>query len=196
MKFDEFLSWDAHVNYIGKKLSSCIYSLSSLKHLLSTDILKKIYFSLFDSYVRYGLHLWSNTSCSNINYITKLQKKAIRAVCKEKYNAHTSELFKKLELLNINQLAHKSYASLIYRFTNNDLPINIRNLFTENADIHSYNTRQRANPHISKHRTALYTNSFLHSAPMLWQSIPMHIKTRKTTKSFNKLVNKHLLDSV
>jgi len=195
MVFDEFLSWDNHVKYIGKKLSSCLYSMNALKRCVDLNVLSKVYYSLFDTYIRYGLHLWANTSQSNINYLTKLQKKAVRILCNEKYNAHTSDLFKKLQIMNIRQSIEKSYALLIYRFSIKTLPCKIHCLFNSNADIHTYETRQREHPHFTKHRTQLYSNSFLHKAKTIWQSLPLSVQSRKTEKSFNKKISKYLIEN-
>lgn len=193
MYFDEFLSWDKHVKYIGKKLSSCLYSLNSLKRQVDLNVLKKIYFSLFDTHLRYGLHLWANTSVSNTNYIFKLQKKAIRILCNANYNAHTAELFVKLKLLNINQMIEKAFATVSFRFTHNSLPPNVKSLFSSNTEVHSYQTRQRSHPHIFKHRSQLFARSFLHRATMIWQSLPYNIRTCNSVKLFNRQINNHLL---
>ena len=195
MNFDEFLTWDAHVHHIGKKLSSCIYSMNSMKYHVDSSVLKKIYHSLFESYLRYGIHLWANTSTCNLNYLLKLQKKAVRIICKVKYNEHTAELFNKLHLLNIEQLINKSFGNIMYKFVNRKLPLNIQSLFSSNEDVHSHFTRQHTNPHFTKHRTQIYSKSFLHRSKTFWQSLPFNIKSYKTVKSFNKHVNNYLLSS-
>ncbi len=43
-------------------------------------ILKTLYFSLVESYINYGLVAWGNSV--HINKVFKLQKRAIRIVCK------------------------------------------------------------------------------------------------------------------
>lgn len=170
--------------------------MNSLKNHVDINVLKKIYISLFDSYVRYGLHLWANTSSRNLSYIFKLQKKAIRIICKVPYNAHTNELFKKLNLLKLNQLVEKSYTYIMFKYSKKDLPFNLQAMFISNTNVHTYNTRQHTHPHITKHHTQLYSNSYLHRAPMIWQSLPIQIKNCKTIQSFGRQLNKHYLSEI
>ena len=76
LRIDEFLNWNAQTKHIVKKLSSCLYILNSVKNFLSASTLKTIYHSLFESYLRYGILLWSNTNKKNLNFIIKSQKKS------------------------------------------------------------------------------------------------------------------------
>ena len=41
----------------------------------------------------------------------------------------------------------------MYALNNGTLPINLANAFSQNRDIHRYNTRNQLNPHIQSKRT-------------------------------------------
>ena len=54
--------------------------------------------------------------------ITVLQKRAIRYIANLKYNSHTGNLFKKLNILKFSDLFTLSQANLMYRYVHNKLP--------------------------------------------------------------------------
>ena len=195
VQIDEFLNWDLHCNKLIKKLSSSLYMLNSTKNLIPTHVLNILYSSIFESHLRYGILFWSNTTLKNLNKIYKMQKKAIRIITKSAYNAHTGASFKKLNILNIYQLIKKEHAMVIYRKTRNLLPLNISNLFTINTSVHQHYTRQHNNPHFQHRRLQITQKSFLHQAPLFWQSIPENIKTKPSIGAFSKCLKRYLLST-
>ena len=74
--------------------------MNRIKNIVSSNILLKIYNSLILSHLHYGILCWG----FNSNKLFRLQKKAIRVIAKQKYNAHTDPLFKKYKLLKIEDI--------------------------------------------------------------------------------------------
>jgi hypothetical protein len=116
------LSWQPHIIHIANKLSRINGTLSRMKNILSTKILRMIYSALFQPHLNYGLLNWGFAPESTLNRITKLQKKAIRNVSKAKYNAHTSELFKKLKLVKLEDIIKINCVKFFFKYENNLLP--------------------------------------------------------------------------
>ena len=85
---------------IAKKLSKTIGIINKLKHYHPLYTLKTIYDSLINSFLNYGILCWGFKQ----NRIFQLQKKAIRTITRSKYNAHTEPLFKKLNILKVNEI--------------------------------------------------------------------------------------------
>ena len=82
--------------------------------------------------------LWGNCH----NRVTKLQKKAIRIVCLEKYNAHTEPLFKSLNVLKVEDIFKLNQLKFYYKFINKKVPVYFNTFpLYPNHDIHDYNTR-------------------------------------------------------
>lgn len=164
-----------------------------LKYRLSSKNLKTIYYSLFHSHLEYGLLLWANTSQKNITLVQKLQKKALRLVFKTPYNAPTAHLFETSKILNINKCIEKQTHLFMYKYINNKLPSNVANLLISNENIHSYDTRQKRNPHMQKWKRHKTIHSFLHQAPLKWQRLPNEIKKCTSQNSFMNRLKKYLL---
>jgi hypothetical protein len=54
------LTWVGHIKKVIKKLSTVCYILTNIKPVTSTNILKIIYYSYFQSVMTYGLMYWGN----------------------------------------------------------------------------------------------------------------------------------------
>ena len=128
---DENLNWEQHIKDLKRKL---YYSLSTLNHMkkyVTPELLKDLYYTLFESHLTYCISAWG----SNLNKLDSLhiiQKKAMRILFgdvekfKDKFKTcarvrpigeqilgsefyikeHTKPLFKKHEILAVQNLYH------------------------------------------------------------------------------------------
>ena len=55
------------------------------------------------------------------------------------FNNHTNQLFMDLKLLKVRSIIDLQHLNLVYDFYDNRLPIDLKNLFTFNSDIHNTN---------------------------------------------------------
>jgi hypothetical protein len=62
---DSTLSWKQHIDYVIKKISIACYALRNIKYFIPLDTLKLIYFAHIHSIIRYGIIIWSGSSCVN-----------------------------------------------------------------------------------------------------------------------------------
>lgn len=85
------LSWKKHINYIDNKLQTNFITLSKISYHSSFNIAKKIYFGNIESIIPHSIILWSNSVESQ--GIFKLQKRAIRILCKVKLKIMSCELW-------------------------------------------------------------------------------------------------------
>ena len=127
---DEDLTWDHHVNYISNKMSKNIGILRRLKHTIPKNVLKTIYFSLINPHLNYGTLLWGY----NLNRVEKLQKEAVRIITHSHFLAHTSNLFKQLNLLKIDDIFKLKQFIFYYKFVANKLPNPIKNILTKQRE--------------------------------------------------------------
>lgn len=133
------LSWNTHLDVIAKKISKTIGILSRLKHCLPLQTLKTMYTSLIASHLNYGIMCWG----FRCNRLLKLQKKAIRTITNSKYNSHTEPLFKRMNLLTINDMLSKKMYKFYFRMKHSRLPFYfpLRSWLIEQSETHAYNTR-------------------------------------------------------
>ena len=97
---DEFLSWDAHVNKLCKKLAQTNGVFSKLRHYVPQKTCISVYFSLFYTFILYGSLAWQFTSKTNLNRVFILQKKCLRISTLSFYKDKVIHCFKILSYLN------------------------------------------------------------------------------------------------
>ena len=86
------LSWKYHINELSKKLSRTIGIFYKIRHFVPCEILKTLYYSLFYSFVSYGIAVWGFTYKSHIQKLSLLQKKIIRVMAFKKSKVLKSRL--------------------------------------------------------------------------------------------------------
>ena len=68
-------SWESHVDVLISKLNKECYAIRSVKLLMSSEVLRMIYFAYVYSFIPYGMVFWGNYSHSKI--IFKIKKRII-----------------------------------------------------------------------------------------------------------------------
>ena len=95
INIDNKLNWRDHTHFVKNKLSSGLYLLNSAKHLLTSEHLKSLYYTLLHPYLTYGIVLWGSAQSSYLHHITIKQNKAVRCISNSKYNSNAVETNKK-----------------------------------------------------------------------------------------------------
>jgi hypothetical protein len=67
--------WDAHTRALSSKLGKVVYIIKSLKEIISSYMIKCIYYSKYQSCLKYGIIFWGGSSESMS--IFQLQKRVI-----------------------------------------------------------------------------------------------------------------------
>jgi len=62
LNIDSSLPWKNHIYQMMIKLSKACYAISYVKHSMSQDTLRIIYFSYFHSILSYGIIFWGNSA--------------------------------------------------------------------------------------------------------------------------------------
>ena len=76
---------------LKQKLNKANGILAKLRHHLPSDILKTVYYSLFDTHLRYACQVWGQSNSDILVMVQRAQNKALRII-KFKEERHPSEL--------------------------------------------------------------------------------------------------------
>ena len=178
---DKNVNWKAHLAKISTKLSKVVGIMCKLKNTLPKEILRTLYNSLFLPYVNYGLLCWK----SRIKDVIKLQKKVIRIIGGEKYNAHTEPIFKKYNLLKITDLCTLQEYKFCFKLENSLLPTYFQSdLFIRNSSIHNHRTRTAQSFRTPRIRHEFAKNSISFFIPSAFNNCPINIKNKIYSHSF------------
>ena len=102
MLLDENLSWKYHINELSKKLSGTIVIFNyRIRHFVPFEILKLLYYSLFHSFLSYGIAVWGFTYKSYFQKLFVLQNKIIKVMTFNRQTAHSTLIFTNIQLLKV-----------------------------------------------------------------------------------------------
>ena len=184
---DEHLSYKYHIQELHKKLSKTSGIFFKIRHQLSKEILESLYYSLFSSFLSYGLLVWGLTCESFKLALFRLQKKVVKCIHSEPLHTHPSPVFKSSNLLKLDDLLKVNILSFVYKATNNLTPSCFQDYFIYNSNIHGYKTRQVERGELyKKHRnTTMYgLRSMIYHGSSLWNNIPIYIRVSQSHSLF------------
>jgi hypothetical protein len=74
IEISENLSWKNHIQYLCPKLNKDWYFIKSLRNSVSLQVFKNIYFTKFESILKYGIIFWGG-GCKEVEAVFKIKKK-------------------------------------------------------------------------------------------------------------------------
>ena len=158
---DNKLNWKAHVNELAKKLSRSIGLIAKIRPFCTLNVLRSLYFSLFNSHLSYGLSVWGG-SISEIllSRLKTLQNRTLRIIFSSTRDNPVScaEIRKTIRILTIEDQMKVQISSLMWDYDHNLLPENLSHYFKRSNLVHNYETRgaSKGNLFFSKVNTASF----------------------------------------
>ena len=190
---DDQLQWGYHIDYISKKITSGVYAINAVKRYLSVENLKTLYFSFVHSYISYGAIIWSCAYQYKLHKLEILQKRAIRNICKVKYNEPSTPLFKYLQIPKLADIFNIQLCKYMFSYTTYGLADSQQPIFMTNSSIHSHNTRHHRDPHVFTRQTSCIARTFIHRAPKVWLNLPNTIANITSPSYFSYKVKNHFI---
>ena len=178
---DSHLSWRYHIDYISSKISKGVGIIAKISHFVPTSTLLKLFRSLIEPYISYGLTAWGQATNSKLNKILILQKRALRLMYFSDRRAHAIPLFVRSSVLPLNMLYFKYSAILMHDITNNRAPSKISEFFVRSNMIHSHYTRfsTAGNFYVQRSRLNQLLLSFSRSGVRIWSKIPLTFREQR-----------------
>jgi len=105
--------------------------------------------------LHYGLIILGNATQKPLKELTACQNKVIRIITSTSRYEHRTPIYKRLNLLKLNEMHNFELAKFMYKFHNKQLPKLFDELFLKVNNTHNYSTRYAKNvmhvlPKISK----------------------------------------------
>ena len=137
--FDEHLTFHRHITLLNAKLKRANNLIAISRHYLSQKLLTQIYYGQFYSHLTYGCQLWGQNENAIAHIITQ-QKKAIRLMSFAHYQAHSSPLFKNLNVLKLTDIVKNSNLLFTHNTINKNSPAVFDNYFLFDEASHPHQT--------------------------------------------------------
>ena len=142
-----------------------------IRHYVSSDTLKLLYYSLFYPFISYGIVVWGLTHPTILDCLFRLQKRVVRAISFKDIYAHSTPLFYKLKLLELFDIHTLNLLSLVHECQNNQSVQPFDDYFTPI----SFSTTQYGKRSI------------------LWSSLDLFIRQSPSSFVFKKRLHDHYL---
>ena len=117
LTIDDTLSWKQHIEQVLNKMCTACYALRNIKHIVTIDMLRVIYFTHIHSIISYGIIFWGSSSYANKVFIR--QKKIIGIITNTRPRDSCREVFKSMEILTL--YSQHIYSLVLYTIINTSL---------------------------------------------------------------------------
>ena len=188
---DEHLNWSQHIQTITSKISKNNGVLNKLRNRLPSNVMLLLYNSLILPYLSYCNCLWGAAGLSKLHTLAVNQKRTIRLIAKAPIKFSTSPLFKKFNILKIDELHSFLVLIFMFKYSHNLLPPSFANYFVPVNNVHYHNTRQSNDYFLTFARTNLRKHNIKFTGSKLWNSLPAELKTCSSIASFKRKLKRH-----
>ena len=98
-----------------------------------------------------------------------LQKRCVRLITFSEFQDHTTPIFKNFKILKLQDIIKFNTLKLIYLYYMDQLPLEIKDIFTTNESVNPYNTRSGKLLFIPQVNTTHYAiKSLRYNGPTIW----------------------------
>ena len=112
---DENLSWKYHLSELSKELARASGIFFKIMHLPSTSVLVSLYYSLFASFLQYGIIFWVILMTSILSQYTICKRKWLDLLFSFKnYPSPCTPIFSELKILKLYDLFHLMLLIFVY----------------------------------------------------------------------------------
>jgi len=169
--FDEYLSFDPHISLVCSKVSKALFCINRIKNFIDQKSLLSLYYAMIHSHINYCLTIYGCANTTNLQRLRVKQKEAIRVICNAGYRDHTQPLFKKSNVLPIDELVKYVKLRFMHNYTHHKLPFSFEQTWLSNRDHNQVRVLRNAdNLRIPPHHFASLKRLPLFSFPQIWNA--------------------------
>ena len=162
---DEILSFRAHLVNTIKLVAHKIQILSKIRCNIIEEAAIKIYKSMILPYLDYGDIFFINSNSKQIKKLQTLQNRALRICLSSKIYVPTNTIHQSVQLPKLNVQRESHLANFMYKYKNNVLYLNTRNVRTRMHDAPVFN--------ISEPNCEKFKNNIFYCGAVKWNSLPV-----------------------
>ena len=164
-----------------------------IRHYVTPETLKLLYYSLFYSFISYGISVWGLTHPTILESLCKVQKEVVRVITLSDKYSHSSLLFHNLESLKLRDTHSLNLLCFVYECRFHAPVVPFKEFF---ASIHDYGTRKalKGDLFISGINTTQYgKRTAKYTCSILWNNLDSIIKNSPSLNVFKKRLKKFYL---
>ena len=186
---DRDLSWSNHISFLGKRLAVKISQLAKIKYFLDLHSRSMFFNAHILTLIDYASTLWDSASESNLRFIFRLHKRALKLVLL-KSNSLAITDYSQLKTLNFKNRLKYNKLVCMHSVVYGSAPRNIISRFTINKYRHNHMLS------FPRPRNNLFKASLLYSGGTMWNNLPQRLKSIANKHTFKTALKKHLLNDI
>ena len=201
--FDSNFSFSDHMPQVIKSTRVHVRDLYRICPLLDLNTSVLLANALVSSRLDYCNSIFLSLTDFELRRLQLVQNPLCRVVTRSSKYSHITPQLKKLDWLPVKYRIQFKIGLIIYKIVNQGQPVYLRELLHPYTS--SRNTR-RSTPKVKFLHTPtfdrkvyksvkLFSNSFSHYAPVLWNSFPFQIRNSPSVASFRKHLKTHPFNS-
>ena len=181
--------------HLARNVSKSVGIIYKSSSCLNKTSLCALYYSLVYSYLHYYASVWGSTYQSNLKRLINLQKRVIRRVSRNSFDAHANPIFISLRILKFEDIIKLQTHKVMYRYKNGLLHNSFNDMFLLNCDVHvhSYNTRSKNSFRLPYWRTNVRKFSLRFQGPKIFNSLSPEIQNASSNALFNSKLKSFFL---
>lgn len=179
---DRDLKFNKHIHCLTSRLSSGCFAVRISVQELGPQIGRLVYYSLFESHLRYGIAFWGNATGYNLQMIFVLQKRAVRYICGVSPRDSCRPLFLREKILTVPSLYILETSCIIFKHQSS---------FVERSD--RYPSRNHMNLRLPQPTSELTKKSVFYESLKIFNHLPLSIKSSPTLRMFKTKLKKLLV---
>jgi len=195
IRLDTALTFKNHVQTLTGSIARTIGAINGIKKAVPKKVLIQIYNTHIHSKLCYGILVWGQKA----SMLSKIQKRAISAITDSKYNAHTQPLFKKLNILQIEDTYKLHLYKFLHKIFNENTSLYFQNIeISKSEDFHDHDTRSKSKYCNTFHRLALTDNCIKDKLIKILNITDQNITSKFTTHSiggFAKYIKNQIIEN-
>ena len=176
--------------------------LAKIRHYVTKDTLRSIYFGIFSSILTYGCQIWGQIKSNHFLRLERIQNKAIKILNFANFRESVTPLYKKSKILKLTDNIKLNNFLFVFDDVNDKLPPALENTFQLTANSHGYSTRSTVlhKVNIPSVRTTVYgLKSITFQSCHEWNFFINHFRDEslptKSKKVCKKMLTDYFLDS-
>lgn len=193
---DNKLTGEFMAQRVITKVSQRTKFLARISSLLDRNTLKTLADALVQCHFDYACTSWYTGTSKGLKVkLQTCQNKLIRVVHKLHPRTHLHpDHFSSLRWLKVEERVSQLKLCLVYKIKNNLAPKYLVNYFSKVSDTHNYSTRGSSTDYrLCRFKSCMGKFSFLYSAAVLWNGLPLNLKTVSSSYSNFKFLIKKIV---
>jgi hypothetical protein len=194
---DDKLSFKNHISSIICKINSLNGMLYRRRDYIPVGCRRNLYFALVHPRIQYGIEIYGKTTSKLLQPLHISCNRVLRTLQGQTRFCNVKQLYFNFNIIPVHQLYKYSVCKIIYKCMNCDgiMSTAIKDIFKSLQSNHSCNTRLSSTNYLYSSANQVFFKSYVYNCCLVWNQIPMSIRSAKSLKLFSDQYKNHLSNS-